>query len=86
MCASFFPFSALPDWLLPVSKAIPLSYGADIFRSTMMDYPPGFPELAPIQTEIWITTVFGLVMPFLGYWLYRQAEKKAREKGTLSTY
>lgn len=86
LCASFFPFSALPDWLLPVSKAIPLSYGADIFRSTMMDYPPGFPELASIQTEIWITTIFGLVMPFFGYWLYRRAEKKAREKGTLSTY
>jgi ABC-2 type transport system permease protein len=84
--AMFFPFSALPDWLLSISRLIPFSYGVDIFRSTLMGYPSGFPELAPIQTEIWITTVFGLLMPFIGYWLYKREEKHARQTGSLSSY
>jgi ABC-2 type transport system permease protein len=85
-CAPFFPFAALPDGLLWISRAIPLSYGVDAFRSTLMGYPAGYPELAPIEVEIVIVTVFGLVMPLLGFWLYRRAEDQARRKGSLSEY
>jgi ABC-2 type transport system permease protein len=85
-CAPFFPFAALPDGLLWISRAIPLSYGVDAFRSTLMGYPAGYPELAPIEVEIMIVTVFGLVMPLLGFWLYRRAEDQARRKGSLSEY
>ncbi len=85
-CAMFFPFSALPEWMRAVSRLIPTSYGVDAFRSTLMGYPAGFPELAPIQTEIWITTLFGVVMPFVGFYLYRRAEARARSRGTLSAY
>jgi ABC-2 type transport system permease protein len=53
-CAPFFPFSALPEPLLWIAKAIPLSYGVDAFRSTLMGYPNGFPELAPIGVELGI--------------------------------
>ena len=84
--AVFFPFRALPEWMQAISRFIPLSHGVDIFRSTMMGYPPGFPELAPAETQIIIVTVFGLVMPFIGYWMYRRAERSARQKGTLSQY
>ncbi|MGH2521194.1 MAG: ABC transporter permease, partial [Anaerolineales bacterium] len=31
VCAPFFPFSVLPSWILPISRAIPLSYGVDAF-------------------------------------------------------
>ncbi len=86
LCANFFPFAALPPALLAVSKVIPLAYAVDAFRSTMMGYPPGFPELASIQTETVIVTLFGLLMPVLGYALYRRAEKSARRHGTLSKY
>ena len=58
----------------------------DAFRSTMMGFPPGFPELAPFPVEFVITTLFGLVMPPLGYLLYRQAENYARKHGSLATY
>lgn len=85
-CAPFFPFSALPEPLLYISRAIPLSYGVDAFRSTLMGYPNGFPELAPIEVELVIVTLFGLCMPLLGFWLYRQAEDQARRKGSLSEY
>lgn len=85
-CACFFPFSALPAPILFVSKWIPLSYAVDAFRSTLMGYPAGFPELAPINTEIIIVTVFGLLMPIAGYWLYRKAEDEARRSGSLAQF
>jgi ABC-2 type transport system permease protein len=86
LCAPFFPFVALPPALLAVSRLIPLSYGVDAFRSTLMGYPNGFPELAPIEVELVIITIFGVVMPALGFWLYRRAEDQARRRGSLSEY
>ena len=86
LCANFFPFAALPPALLVVSRVIPLAYAVDAFRSTMMGYPPGYPELASIQTETIIVTLFGILMPIVEYGLYRYAEKQARRYGTLSKY
>jgi ABC-2 type transport system permease protein len=86
LCAPFFPFSALPASLQGVSRLIPLAYSVDAFRSILLDYPPGFPELAPIEVEIIIVIVFGLLMPGLGFWLYRREEDRARRSGSLSEY
>lgn len=86
LCAMFFPFSALPPAILAISRLIPLSYAVDAFRSTLMGYPPGFPELAPIGAEMVIVTGFGLLMPVLGYYLYRRAENHARRSGSLAEF
>jgi ABC-type multidrug transport system permease subunit len=86
LCAMFFPFSVLPPPLVTISRLIPISYAVDAFRSTLMGYPPGLPELAPINTEIIIVTVFGVIMPVLGYYLYRVAENAARRHGSLAEY
>ncbi len=86
LCAPFFPFSALPEPMLYLSKLIPLSYCVDAFRSTLMGYPLGFPELAPIEVELVIVTMFGIFMPIIGYTMYRWAENNARRKGSLSEY
>ncbi len=86
VCAPFFPFSALPGWMQNISRAVPLAYGVDAFRSTLMGYPRGFPELAPIGVEVVVVTVFGLAMPRLGYWLYRREEDVARRRGSLAEY
>jgi ABC-2 type transport system permease protein len=86
LCANFFPFAALPEPVLWISRAIPLSYAVDAFRSTLMGYPAGFPELAPIEVELVIVAAFGILMPILGYWLYRRAEDHARRTGSLSEY
>ncbi len=85
-CAPFFPFEALPAPLLFIARLIPLSYGVDAFRSTLMGFPAGFPELAPIEIELVIVTLFGIIMPVLGYWLYRRAEDRARRTGNLAEY
>jgi len=86
LCANFFPFGALPAGLRAISRVIPLAYGVDAFRSTLMGYPAGFPELAPIGVEIVIVTLFGLLMPLIGYWAYRVAEDHERRSGGLSEY
>ncbi len=85
-CAPFFPFSALPVWLRWIARLVPLSYGVDAFRSTLMGLPAGFPELAPFGVELVIVTAFGLLMPFIGFWLYQAEENRARKKGSLSEY
>ncbi len=84
--ACFFPFGALPEWMQSISRLLPPAHGVDLFRSTLMNYPPGFPELASVQTETTVVIVFGLVMPVLGYWLFRRAEHHAREKGSLGEF
>jgi ABC-2 type transport system permease protein len=86
LCAPFFPFAALPESVRFLSHLIPLSYCVDAFRSTLMGYPNGFPELASIEVELIIVTLFGIAMPLLGYWLYRRAEDRARVKGSLAEY
>jgi ABC-2 type transport system permease protein len=86
LCAPFFPFSALPASVQISSRLIPLSYRVDALRSTLLDYPPGFPELAPIEAELIIVIIFGLLMPVLGFWLYRREEDHARRSGSLSEY
>ncbi|MDJ0752061.1 MAG: ABC transporter permease [Ardenticatenaceae bacterium] len=85
-CAPFIPFGVLPEWVKLVSRVIPLAYGVDAFRSTLMNYPAGFPELAPINVEIWIVTLFGLLAPPLGLWLYYREEARARRRGSLGIY
>ncbi len=86
ICAPFFPFFALPAWLQAVARFIPFAHAVDAFRSTMLGYPPGFPELAPIGVEVAVVTLFGLAMPVLGYWFYRFEENRARRTGSLSEY
>jgi ABC-2 type transport system permease protein len=86
LCAMFFPFSALPSLVQALSRVIPLAYAVDAFRSTLMGYPQGFPELAPIEVEIVIVTLFGLLMPVIGYLLYRRAEDHARRSGSLAEF
>jgi len=86
VCAIFFPFSALPAVVRSISYVLPPAYAVDAFRSALMGFPPGFPELAPFPVEFVIVTAFGLLMPLVGYLLYRRAEDKARRDGSLAEY
>jgi hypothetical protein len=58
----------------------------DAFRSTLMGYPTGFPELLPIGQELVIISGFGLLMPLVGYILYKAAEHKVRVDGSLAEF
>jgi ABC-2 type transport system permease protein len=84
-CAMFFPFSALPDWIVNwVSRWIPLSYGVDAFRSILVGQTPEL--IDSIGIEIVIVVLFGIFSPIIGYLLYRHNERKARQEGSLAEY
>ncbi len=84
--AAFFPFRALPTVLRTVARWFPLSIGVDAFRSLLMGLPEGFPELWPLSVELFVLTAFGLLMPWVGYAVYRWAERRALEQGALGAY
>jgi len=86
LCANFFPFSVLPPVVRIFSHIIPLAYCVDAFRSVLMGFPNGFPELASFQVELVIVSLFGVLMPILGYDLYHRAERHARQTGSLGAY
>lgn len=86
-CSMLFPFSILPRPVVQyVSMLIPVSYCIDAFRSTMLGFPAGYPELLPINIEAGIVTAFGLLMPIVGYLFYKRMERGARSEGTLGTF
>ena len=81
--AMMAPFSALPDFLMPVSYALPTSYPVDLFRSLLIDTNP---ELLPIFWE-WIAVIaMAIITPILGYKYYLRCERKVLTDGTLSQY
>jgi len=84
--AAFFPFRALPPFLQAVARYFPIAVGVDAFRSALMGFPAGYPELWPFEVELAVLLIFGLAMPGLGLWAYRAAERRAREQGTLGAY
>jgi ABC-2 type transport system permease protein len=86
LCAMFFPFSVLPAPVRLLSRLIPLSYCVDAFRSVLMGFPRGFPELAPIEVELAIVVAYAVVMPVLGYALFRMVERRLRQNGKLGQY
>ena len=86
VCAMFFPFRVLPEPIRWLSRLVPLSYCVDAFRSTLLGFPPGFPELAPIGIELTIVIAYAVAAPSLGYALFRAVEHRLREDGRLGQY
>lgn len=79
----FFPFSVLSRPILDyISRWLPVSYAADLFRTTLLGIPP---ELLPndIGLEWLIVILFDVVSPIVGFLGYRAVERAARRAGTL---
>jgi ABC-2 type transport system permease protein len=77
-----FPVNALPRWLLPVSLALPLTYGFDAARGFLL----GTRTLVPLPYEIGILVIFMFVMVFLGLAVFRRLERRVRITGTLGQH
>jgi ABC-2 type transport system permease protein len=86
VCAMFFPFRVLPEAVRLLSRLIPLSYCVDLFRSTLLGFPMGLPELASVEMEIIIVVAYAIAFPILGYALFRAVERRLRENGRLGQY
>jgi len=86
LCALVFPFRALPEGIRWISGLIPISYCVDAFRSALLGFPAGYPELASFEVEAAVVMVFGVAMPLIGYFVYRAVVRRLREKGKLGQY
>jgi ABC-2 type transport system permease protein len=74
-----FPIHVLPRFLLPISLAIPLTYGYDAVRGFLLNTR----TILPIQHEIVILLVCMGVMVPAGYAVFKVVERRCRALGTL---
>ncbi|RIK44028.1 MAG: ABC transporter permease [Chloroflexi bacterium] len=82
LSGSQFPVQALPALLLPISLALPLTYGLDAVRGLLI----GTTTLLPIPYEIAILLLFMLVMVPLGYLIFRLVERRCKQLGTIGLH
>lgn len=83
VCAMFFPFSALPEFIQAISRLVPLSYCVDLFRSTMIGVAP---ELLPFELELAIVVISAILLPLLGILYFRRTVRSAKQEGNLAEY
>lgn len=77
-----FPVNSLPKWLLPISLALPLTYGIDAMRGYLLKTT----TLLPLEWEIALLLVFMVAMLWLGIWAFGSLERRVRRMGTLGQH
>jgi len=82
MAGRQFPVNVLPRFLLPISLAIPLTYGYDAVRGYLLNTR----TIIPIPYEITILLVFMTIMVPGGYAVFKLVERRCRALGTLGLH
>lgn len=77
-----FPVTVLPKWILPISLALPLTYGFDAVRGLLLQTR----TLLPLHIEIIILVVFMFLMVYVGLKAFYALERRVRQIGTVGQY
>jgi ABC-2 type transport system permease protein len=77
-----YPLAVLPGWMKAVAAALPLTYAVRSLRAVAL----GDANFFEIWPDIQILLAFGLVIPLLGYLVFRFVERRARRTGSLGQY
>lgn len=77
-----FPIQSLPRFLLPVSLAIPMTYGLDAVRGLLLKTQ----TFIPVRYEITVLVVTMFVLCWFGVAVFNRIERQVRIKGTLGQY
>jgi ABC-2 type transport system permease protein len=77
-----FPIQSLPSWLIPISLALPLTYGLDAVRGWILQTE----TILPIRVEILLLVVSMFVMLGVGSWVFYRVERRVRTLGTLGQH
>jgi ABC-2 type transport system permease protein len=72
----------LPGFLLPLALALPLTYGYDVLRGSLLDTR----TILPVPAEVGISCAFMVVMTFVGAAVFRRVERRCRRLGTLGLH
>lgn len=76
------PVQALPPIFISVAMAIPLTYFIDFFRASTL----GSTSLINIEMIKIIMIVSTVVFPFMGWFLFKKAERACRIRGDFQAY
>jgi ABC-2 type transport system permease protein len=79
---SQFPVQSLPGFLMPISLAIPLTYGFDAVRSILIKTK----SVIPVPYEIALLFIFMVLMIWFGLRVFASMELKVRTRGTLGQH
>jgi ABC-2 type transport system permease protein len=82
LAGSNFPVHALPRFLLPLSLALPLTYGYDAVRGYLLHTR----TVLPLKDEMAILLAFMGVMIPLGFAVFKRIERRCRVLGTLGSH
>ena len=77
-----FPVNVLPRFLLPISLALPLTYGFDVVRGYLLNTK----TIIPMRYEIVILLAFMGIMAPAGYGVFKLVERRCRALGTLGLH
>ena len=77
-----FPVQVLPRFLLPLALILPLTYGYDAIRNTLL----GTRTILPIQYEILILLAFMLVMGPIGFAVFKLVERRCKKLGNIGAH
>jgi ABC-2 type transport system permease protein len=77
-----FPIQSLPSWLIPISLALPLTYGLDAVRGWILKTD----TILPIRVEVLLLVVSMFVMLGVGSWVFYRVERRVRTLGTLGQH
>ncbi|MGQ9475046.1 MAG: ABC transporter permease [Actinomycetota bacterium] len=78
----FYPVSVLPEWLRPLSRALPITWSLDGLRGALL-MREGFGSL---RGEIAVLAIITAVLLPLSLYLFHVSVNHARTMGTLSKY
>jgi ABC-2 type transport system permease protein len=78
----YYPLSVLPDWVVPLSRFLPLTYALDAMRLAMLK---GY-SLYDVRFDIMVLLAFTVVLTPLSFLVFRKALKRAKMEGSLIQY
>lgn len=74
-----FPLALLPEWVRPLSALIPLTYVADVLRSSTLRGVD-----SSLSSNLGALAALTLVYGITGYWLLARAERSIRANGKVT--
>jgi ABC-2 type transport system permease protein len=78
----YYPITVLPDWLTPISRIIPLTYGLDAMRLAVLQGH----SIYELRLDILILVGFTVVLTPLSFLVFKKALKRAKIEGSLIQY
>ncbi|MEM9777485.1 MAG: ABC transporter permease [Chloroflexota bacterium] len=78
----YYPIELLPDWLRPISAALPITYSLRTMRKTLLTGA----NLTEVWFDLVILLIFCAVLFPIALWLFRLAVNRARAEGTLAQF